>query len=313
MTLQDLRSRTGGKRKDDAAGVGGHASPSTSGGSGGGKPVSKRSQVQCRGCRKAYDQSLIPLNSAFCAACKRALDRIGYLAGRQGDSAKVWLAKTRSDPDGVHRLLKNYFEKCPAPKMGRASNTSKWSLSQYWEEVKSVSGAYVEDIGAMMWRGLYVEHRTSAAGGFQSKAKAESEWSKMVEEIRSSPESHIWDNCGPNDEEPLQIRIHREKLVVLRSGREEAHGVTNSEKSIKKASDQQIDNLVKRSQKDHQTVNADTMKEITRRLAKHGDGFSTNAVEFDDVTDLLPEGEPEDQSTSQTSKQTSQEQWLAST
>ena len=141
--------------------------------------------------------------SIFCPEqCKKSLDRLAYLAKAEGPEAVKRLKETRADPAAVYRLLKAYHAKVPPPKPGaRAQKGEKFALLTFFEETRASTGVLADSVGRYLWRGAFVEFKTSAEGGFRSRPQAEKEWLELVEQVRLNPEKYLWDNCGPNEEE----------------------------------------------------------------------------------------------------------------
>ena len=116
----------------------------------------------------------MPGNSAFCRDCKRSLDRLKSIALSQGDEAVKFLSQQRQDAHQVHKLLAAYHQKCPPPKEGKRavrgqSSAASFSLVTYKEEIKTSTSVLNDNIVRLMWRGVYVEHMMSAAGGYKSR------------------------------------------------------------------------------------------------------------------------------------------------
>ena len=168
-----------------------------------------RHKVQCRGCRKPIDAALMTERSVFCPMlCKKSLDRLAYLAKQEGPEAVKKLSETRSDATAVFKLLKAYHAQVPPPKPGGRAGKGgeKFAVLNYFEESRASTGVVSDSVGRYMWRGSFIEFKTSADGGYRSRPQAEREWLELVESVKANPEKHLWDNQGPCEEDCKGVR-----------------------------------------------------------------------------------------------------------
>eukprot|EP00971_Amphidinium_carterae_P351437 6492116-Amphidinium_carterae.2 len=248
----------------------------------------------CRGCKTPYNSDLLGTASAFCAECKRALDRLKTLAEGRGPETVSWLSRVRESPDDVQALLQSYYAKAGRPVPGqraRKGASEKFDILEYQESMKCSSGTMVEELGCMMWRRHFLKHAESVQGGLQSPEAAEAAWLQMELEVKTNPTTTdlVWDSKGPVAS-PLRIWIKEADVIRHQYSMQLEKSATVKDKAVRKASAETVEKARSRTALNHDTFGGSRtldFKEAAGSLMQSG-SMAGGLANVKHIQELLP-------------------------
>ena len=170
----------------------------------------------CRGCRRKIPISELAPNFWGDWACKRALDNIYKLAGRQGPKAVEFVKECRADDDKCFNMIQSYLEACPETlESVCGKRRGQWSVVKYQERVVAAAGLVRDCIGEMQWKKLWLEFAVTARGGKLTDEAAAAKWAEWERLKEAKDPSIVFDHKGP--EGALRFWVHTSDQIIFRN------------------------------------------------------------------------------------------------
>lgn len=163
----------------------------------GGKGKGRAGWKKCRGCDKLFEEAAFPLNSAFCAADKRALDVIARRADKQGEEAKSYYKECREDPSKVKEMLQLYWNAVG----GRDNDNNKkkkagqFCVLRCMETMRAVNKVLHTKRSQAMWKEMYLRWAQTDEGGRLDSTTAQRRWEEYEKDpniARETVDKTLW-------------------------------------------------------------------------------------------------------------------------
>jgi hypothetical protein len=250
----------------------------------------------CSGCNKYHPISDFPAGKAMCGMANNAIRNIKSAAIAQKQTE--WFKQVQDDPNSTRLAIKAYLMKCGRGDKQRAKKNA-FCIANYREEVRQTSGTYFDAEMEMLNLLAYQKWVALPENGGYDPEEAKARWI----EFRDAPNA-ICDDQGPKKYK-TRVAIKVRDVVKIRDGQERNKIITACEKDVRKASQQDVDALELRLQRDSSWKGscAVSRAEEARRLAESRiaavaagseDGaFSSDgkaSLVLGDVTELAPPG-----------------------
>ena len=248
----------------------------------------------CNGCNKYHPISDFPAGKAMCGMANNAMRNIKSAAVAQKQTD--WFKEVEDDPSTTRLAIKAYLTKCGRGDRQRAKKNA-FCIAYYKEEVRQTSGTYFDAEMEMLSLLAYQKWVAAPENGGYDPEEATARWT----EFRDAPDA-ICDDQGPRKYK-TRVAIKVRDVVRIRDGQERNKIITAREKEVRKASQQDVDALELRLQRDSSWKGscAVSRAEEARRLAESriaavaagsGDGaFSSDgkaSLALGDVRELAP-------------------------
>ena len=258
------------------------------------RAVNRSIVKKCKGCRKKLQPGEAAPNWPGCWPCKRALDNITKLAGRQGEKQQNFVKQARQDDEKCYNLIQSYLANCPESTVGESSCGRKrgtWCLMRYVERVTAASGMMKDKVGEMMWDKLYLEHAQSTRGGKLREEEAKMKWLEWVDAIKRKDPEVLFDYMGP--EGKLRIWVHTADTLTYRSQYMHEKEIYMEGDTKKKATDEDVEKLRPEILRNHGKDMA--FEAVGQAMVANGtDAFSSADGFVVDILDLQKDVELED-------------------
>lgn len=248
---------------------------------------SRRTPRQCRGCQLWFAEEDMAIGQNFDHGCKNKLDNIQRISKAQGRTD--WYKEVRSNDVKLQQVLVEYSSRV-------SSNPKRNSLPRsttmnYLESVVCSTEVITEEAGKFMYERQYLAFGETFDGGKLSETQARHQWALWKSQVES-PETD-WppsDNKGPNGE--LRIWVKTEDLIRFTNRMTRKKEVQMQHKQLKDPNEQQVAQLHKKLQIDHDFMAGKAMSGDIRSDAKGlwsnsgGQAFQSRASDVLDVTML---------------------------
>ena len=129
----------------------------------------------CQGCFRWFAVAQFPYGTIYCAEDKKAIGNLYNAAKRQGQLD--WYQKEISTKAGIKRLVNNYHDQCPEPKVGKSRKS--FSISVYREVTRTQHAVILDDCGELMNRPTYIAHKGKAKYGGLNAEVAGKKWDDL--------------------------------------------------------------------------------------------------------------------------------------
>ena len=143
----------------------------------GGKGKGKAGFKKCRGCDKVFEEANFPLNSAFCAADKRALDVVARRADKQGEEARKYYKECREDPVKIKEMLQVCWNVVGKDNdNNKKKKSGQFCVLRCMETMKASNAVKHTNRKQAMWKDQFLTWAASDEGGRMDSASAQRRW-----------------------------------------------------------------------------------------------------------------------------------------
>lgn len=246
---------------------------------------SKRTPRQCKGCQQWFAEEDMAIGQHFDHGCKNKLDNIQRISRAQG--RLEWYKEVRSNDVKLQQVLVEYSSR--VSNNPKRNSLPRSTTMNYLESVVCSTDVIAEEAGKFMYERQYLAFAETYDGGKLSETQAKHQWALWKSQVES-PETD-WpptDNKGPNGE--LRIWVKAEDLIRFTNRMVRKKEVQLQHKPLKDASEQQVAQLHKKLQLDHDFMAGKAMTGDIRSDARGlwtnsgGQAFQSRASDVPDIT-----------------------------
>ena len=225
----------------------------------------------CRACRKWYTNEGMALAGNSCIADKRALDSIYYWSKVQ--NRLEWYARMRDSEEKIFVAVTEFHDRFPSDfeQTGvKRARQSRDVTSTFLEQVICATKVTHRTEGELMWLKEFVDFAQSYKGGKMTDDQARSQWQKWVQQLEEEGEACelLHDYKGPASA-PMRFWVKTSDKILFDEVFEKQKIARVEEKSVKKATQDDIDSMQRKLQTNHENIGRSSVVQDMSVAAKN--------------------------------------------